>query len=180
MGKQAVQAKGQSGLNGVSALARALSLAAAREGIPAGAHLPAGERVEANFSDPRFVASMDVFVAILSAINTQAQAEGAQFGVIVVPDVYSVYPNWYFADYPQVAGTTDLFDPGKIEREMIGVLDAYGIAHVELAPYMQADTGGESLFRRHENRLTRAGHDVVTEVLDNWFSHQGWAAASGQ
>lgn len=170
-----VQARPDAGLGRFSALARMMA-GAPREETPEGASMPLAALLERDYSDPRYATAFEVFGALVSAINTQAGVEGSQFGVIVVPDMYAVYPEWYFSDYP--AADIDLFDASKIERQMIAMLDAYAIRHFELAPYLQA-SGTEALFQR-DQRLTRAGHDVVTEALDNWFSQSGWAAAGGQ
>ncbi len=144
-----------------------------------GGSIPQAALFEANYADPLYTQVWPVFDALIVALRDAAQQDGAQFAVVIAPDMYAVYPDWYFEQYPWAADQRALFDGMKTERRVTALLDAQGIPYVSLTPFLQAaaPTSEAPLYYRANDHWTAAGHAVVIEALDGWFNQMGWAAA---
>jgi len=144
-----------------------------------GGHIPLARRFEKGYDDPLYAQAWPVLDALVLALMDAVEADGAEFGVIIVPERYAIYPDWYFQTYPEAEQYRDLFDARKMDRKAEAFLKENSISYLNLTPYLldAATTSNDPLYSKAHIHWTPAGHAVVTEALDNWFHRMNWAPA---
>lgn len=141
--------------------------------------MPLAHRVEAGHIDPRMAEVWPIFSQMVLGMQAEAQNAGAAFAIVIAPDVYAVYPEWYFEEYPRADDQRALFDPGKVGRQIGELAGGWNIPYLDLSPYLQATatTLAQPLIERDGPAWTPEGHAAAAEALDAWFERMGWAAA---
>jgi hypothetical protein len=139
--------------------------------------IPKAANFQSGYEDEISNQSWLITEALLTDLRDQVEADGAEFAVVIAPDMYTIYPDWFFEDNPGYESYRDQFDPYKIENRLTTLLDEHHINAFSLTPALEAaaESTGEPLYYRGNNHWTTTGHDVVTEALDKWFQEQGWS-----
>lgn len=145
----------------------------------AGGDIPHAAHFQRGYTDPLDAQIWPIFEAVLLALRDEVEADGAEFAVVIAPEMYAIHPEWYFEEYPAFDGQRDLFDPDKLEKEVAALLDAHGIQSFSLTPALRdaAQDSDAPLYYRSNAHWTLAAHHAVTEALDGWFRDMGWAPA---
>ena len=158
---------------GPSALARGLDRALMRNR----GQIPQAGRYEAYYDDPRYVQAWPIFEALMAGLRDAAQADGATFAVVIAPDAYAVYPEWYYQQHPDMEAHHELFDATKIERRMEQSLDRWSIPYISLTPFLQATAASYPVISEQNGQWTIDGNLTAIEALDSWFRRMGWVPA---
>lgn len=139
--------------------------------------IPMGAQFEAGYEDPLYAQVWPVFEAVLVVLRDEAEANGAEFAVVLAPHMYAVHPDWYFEDFPEIDPDTGGFDPLWLESRVADLLDAHDIAYFSLTPALQAaaQETDEPLYYHDNSHWNAAGHRAVTAALDEWFEQMGWS-----
>jgi hypothetical protein len=158
---------------GPSALARGIDRALIRHRD----QIPQAGRYEAYYDDPRYAQAWPIYEALMAGLRDAAQADGATFAVVIAPDAYAVYPEWYYQQYPDMQAHHELFDATKIERRMEQSLDRWSIPYLSLTPFLQATAASYPVISGQNGQWTMDGNLVAIEALDSWFRRMGWVPA---
>ncbi len=143
-----------------------------------GGVMPVAARLQADYTDPLYAQVWPVFEAVLVALRDAAEADGAQFAVVIAPEMDAIDPEGYFARYPAFADRRADFDGDRLERQVTALLEANGIAYFSLTPALRAAAqraGGAPLYYASNTHWTPAGHAAAAEALAGWLARQGWA-----
>lgn len=159
---------------GPSALARGLDRALVQHRD----EIPQAGRYEAYYDDPRYVQAWPIYEALMAGLRDAAQADGAAFAVMIAPDAYAIYPEWYYQQHPEMQAHHDLFDATKLERHMEQSLDRWSIPYISLTPFLQATAGTYPVINEN-GQWTVDGSLTAIEALDSWFRRMGWIPAGG-
>lgn len=143
----------------------------------AGGHIALARRFEANYQDPQDEQAWPIFKALLLALRDAATKDGSQFAVVIAPEMYAIYPDWYFQDFPAAKKYRSLFDARKMDRQVEAFLKENAINTLNLTPDLQAAalTSDEPLYSHTHTHWTPAGHAVVAGALAKWFAKMGWS-----
>jgi hypothetical protein len=109
---------------------------------------------------------------LIAQLQNDVHENGADFAVILIPDVLQVQPEFLKADYPLFyPSMLDDMDMEQTDRTLMHSLDKHNIPYLRLYQVFveQHRTTGEDLYGTSSKHWNQAGHQLAAEEIYGWL-----------
>ncbi len=117
--------------------------------------------------------------ATLRRFKQEAEASGARLYILMIPDMYQTWPEYYETTARRYGYDPAVYDLEKPNRVLGALCDEIGIACLDLVAPMRAEVqAGRSLYYRRDRHWTPEGHRVAADALFADLEQRGWLDGS--
>jgi hypothetical protein len=126
--------------------------------------------------DPEDVAlGWKILRATLVKFKQLADANGARVQLLLIPDMYQTWPDYYDITARRYGYDPAAYDLEKPTRQLVALCADLALACVDLLPRMRAAmSSGERLYYRRDRHWTPAGHRMAAQALAEDLAERGW------
>lgn len=104
--------------------------------------------------------------ATFERIRDTAAEAGAEFMVLLIPDMYQTWPSYYEITMRRYGYDPADYDLEKPTRRLVALCEELGIACIDLLPEMRAAMiAGDRVYHRRDRHWNAAGHRMAAEAL---------------
>jgi hypothetical protein len=126
--------------------------------------------VYATHLDPKWREAWSLTDSLLGRIDSEAERQGARFGVMLIPTRAQVLPAAWQALAGQPRSDRSL-DPLLPNTMLGGIANRLSTPLLDLTPSFReaAARGGGQLYYAHDQHWTAAGHDLAAHEMADWL-----------
>ncbi len=126
--------------------------------------------------DSRWRAAWALTDTLLGRIGSEASAQGARFGLMIVPTRAQVTPEAWKALTGSNEGRDKAFDPMQPNTMLTGIAGRTATPLLDLTPPFREGargTGSAPLYFARDQHWTAAGHDLAARTMADWLRSSG-------
>jgi hypothetical protein len=131
--------------------------------------------------DPRWRAAWAMTDTLLGRISTEAGAQGARLGIVIVPTRAQVLPDAWRDLTGSNEGRDRAFDPMQPNNLLSGIAGRISTPLLDLTPRFREvgrARGAAPLYFARDQHWTEAGHELAARTMADWLKGSGLIPAS--
>jgi hypothetical protein len=126
--------------------------------------------------DPRWQAAWDMTDTLLGRISSEATAQHARFGLMLIPTRAQVYPDAWKSLMLGSEGRDKDYDPLQPNTMLSGIAKRTATPFLDLTPALREAgkaRGSAPLYYAHDQHWTAAGHELAARTMAAWLKRSG-------
>jgi hypothetical protein len=126
--------------------------------------------------DPRWRAAWAMTDTLLGRISTEAGAQGAKLGIVIVPTRAQVLPDAWRSLTGSNEGRDRAFDPMQPNNLLSGIAGRISTPLLDLTPRFREvgrGRGAAPLYFARDQHWTAAGHELAARTMAAWLTGSG-------